>query len=520
MISKRAEKLEGNYIIESFVDTDGLWDSISVPENAIIFGRRGTGKTHLLRYLAEQRVKKKDFSVYIDLRTIGSNGGLYNDDNKKPAERVVTLIIDTLQSIYDEMIRLAMNIPADSRVDYSALMEGLSEFADAISRTRISGDVTLKSENSIQDKNSLTLSLEIEAEIKALKAKGQLSAELERIMSSSVSREESGNEEFHIIYPEINRAVRKINSSIKQHRIWLLIDEWAEIPQELQPYLADMMKKVFFPHQGFVVKIAAIENRSQFTKYSKSNQIIGIEPSADATSHLSLDEFMVFDNDEQKSQRFFENLIHKHAIAIDNSNTINRRVEKFVSQVFTQGNSMSEFTRASEGVARDALNIISDAALKAGNDKISVPLIRRAAKDCYMRGKKVSIENKDRASDLLNWIVDEVIKTRLAKAFMLEIGIKDPLIDFLFDNRVLHLIKQNVSAQDIRGKRFNVYSIDYGCYVDLINTTSAPKALLYDDDGQNITIPKSDYRSIRRSILDLNEFYASLDDHKAHNNPN
>ncbi|WP_337264675.1 MULTISPECIES: hypothetical protein [unclassified Serratia (in: enterobacteria)] len=167
-----------------------------------------------------------------------------------------------------------------------------------------------------------------------------------------------------------------------------------------------------------------------------------------------------------------------------------------------------------EGVARDALSIISECALKAENDKISIPIIRRSAKDCFIRAKKNTIESMPNASDLLNWIVDKVIKGRSAKAFMLESSIRNQLIDFLFDNRVLHVIKQGASAQDIVGRRYNVYSIDYGCYVDLLNTIYKPKGLLIEEneDGSEAytDVPKNDYRSIRRAILELNEFYDSL----------
>lgn len=52
----------------------------------------------------------------------------------------------------------------------------------------------------------------------------------------------------------------------------------------------------------------------------------------------------------------------------------------------------------------------------------------------------------------------------------------------------------------------NVYKIDYGCYVELINTSRAPLGL-YQDEGDFIEVPKDDHRSIRRAILrveDLN----------------
>ena len=82
-------------------------------------------------------------------------------------------------------------------------------------------------------------------------------------------------------------------------------------------------------------------------------------------------------------------------------------------------------------------------------------------------------------------------------------------IEYLFDNRIIHLIKQNISAKDRPGERFNVFSIDYGTYVQLINTSQEPKGLFQaeTENGEEfINVPLNDYRSIRRSILDIQEF--------------
>src|SRR5262249_2289747 len=108
---------------------------------------------------------------------------------------------------------------------------------------------------------------------------------------------------------------------------------------------------------------------------------------------------------------------------------------------------------------------------------------------------------------------DEVIKERRARAFLVPAETRDDLIDFLFDQRVLHLIRQGVSAQDLPGQRFNVYSLDYGCYIDLANTGKAPRGLLLsgpEDEPEFIEVPKTDFRAIRRSILNLDSFYRGL----------
>jgi hypothetical protein len=100
----------------------------------------------------------------------------------------------------------------------------------------------------------------------------------------------------------------------------------------------------------------------------------------------------------------------------------------------------------------------------------------------------------------------------LMRSPCLRTGENDELIDALYDARVLHLLKRGVSTHDQPGIRYDVYKLDYGCYVDLIATAKAPLGLLQMDNGGDeakfVDVPPDDYRSIRRAILLLDRFYA------------
>ena len=59
---------------------------------------------------------------------------------------------------------------------------------------------------------------------------------------------------------------------------------------------------------------------------------------------------------------------------------------------------------------------------------------------------------------------------------------RDPLLLSLFDARVLHIVRRGYSAQDQPGERFDVWMIDYGAYIDLIQTKYAPLGMLAGAD--------------------------------------
>ena len=127
--------------------------------------------------------------------------------------------------------------------------------------------------------------------------------------------------------------------------------------------------------------------------------------------------------------------------------------------------------------------------------------VRAAARDWYNQDKAAAIRSSPGLSDLLAHIVEKVIGNRRARAFLFPSNIRHAGIEKLFDARLLHILKKSVSAHDQPGARYDVYKIDYGCYVDLINTTKSPRGLFETETEVFIEVPRDDYRSIRRAIL-------------------
>ena len=77
------------------------------------------------------------------------------------------------------------------------------------------------------------------------------------------------------------------------------------------------------------------------------------------------------------------------------------------------------------------------------------------------------------------------------------------MVQRLFDARVLHLMKRGYADKDNPGVRYNIYSLDYGTYVDLLNTSKQPELGFGQDEGERseFIVPFDDKRSIRRIIL-------------------
>jgi hypothetical protein len=262
---------------------------------------------------------------------------------------------------------------------------------------------------------------------------------------------------------------------------------------------------------GATVKIAAIEQRSNF-KIGTHSDYTGIEIGADASADVDLDDYMVFDNNAERAVQFFQELIFRHYHSESTPKPEFETSDALVQAAFTQRNAFEDFVKSAEGVPRDAFNVLSIAAQRNLADKISIPTIRVAARTWFQRDKEGAIRSNSEAQSLLNWVIDEVIAHRRARAFLLKANTRHELIDALFDARLLHVMKRNISGQDEPGVRYDVYKLDYGCYVDLLATTKAPVHQLFETElsdeavGSSIKVPTDDYRAIRRAILDLSEF--------------
>jgi hypothetical protein len=204
------------------------------------------------------------------------------------------------------------------------------------------------------------------------------------------------------------------------------------------------------------VKIGAIEKRSRFQIFVESGDYIGIELGGDASSDLNMDDYMVFDNDEEKAVAFFRDMIFRHFLTLQEEFGETERPPsstELIRSAFTQENVFRELVRAAEGIPRDAFYIISIAAQKDYNQSISMDTIRKSSKTWYQRDKEAAVSANSRALDLLHWIIDKVIGHRRARAFLLQRSVRNELIDSLFDARVLHLLKRNISAHDQPGIR-------------------------------------------------------------------
>jgi len=311
-----------------------------------------------------------------------------------------------------------------------------------------------------------------------------------------------------VIFPDINRSLADV-LRIEKVQLNLLIDEWSSLPQDVQPYLSELLKRSFLPNPSITVKIAALEYRSQFIITLSNGNTVGFEPGADVAAVLDVDDYFVYDKAPESVVKSFREILFNHINSGLPDGYLVKEYDvkspfEFIKAMFSSQSVFIELVRASEGVARDLINIYSVAffdSQRRGVSKVDKKSIIEAARLWYEKDKESHLE--DSLKLVLDRIINEVIGKRSARSFMLRRELEKNLkIQKLFDMRVLHLMQRGYADKDNPGVRYNIYSLDYGTYVGLKNTSKEPQIDFVEfKEGQDLVVPFDDKRSIRRIVL-------------------
>jgi hypothetical protein len=183
-----------------------------------------------------------------------------------------------------------------------------------------------------------------------------------------------------------------------------------------------------------------------------------------------LDDFLVFRADRSHAVTFFSQLLYQHLVVLMSElgyQFVIKTAAEFRDLCFA-GLAFDELVSASEGVPRDALNIAGLAAAIAVEQPLTVRNIQIAARDYFLRDKEGKISEK--AQELLNRIVGDCVERETRVLILRRPRESDNyLIQSLYDNRLIHRIEQGVMIGNDYSVRFDLYLVDFGCFVNMLS---------------------------------------------------
>lgn len=484
---------EKNYL-EYYAGLETLDKVISIKDQ-IIYGRRGTGKTHLLKALQEKLLAddQKYLPVYIDLRTFKPT--LESDNDLYYALIIFQeIVVEVLKCVYVNLDYLYREYTVEQqkiiidpqRRKILALLEKFNRSFDGKSFTKM-GETGFR----VNEVKKLATNLKI-AKIPELFGSKEVNKEIE-----------SEDEKIkYISFSDMSDAISQLLEAVDIDRIFCLLDEWSEIPETSQYILAEFLKRTFVPKK-VTLKIAAIPNRTQLISENR----IGLEDGGDIFG-FPLDNRYIYELYPEITKAFFNELLYKQLYLMDPQlyeifydNKEKRPVHNFIN-IFLANQALREILIASAGIPRDFLNIFISAYniffTKTNNRHLVVADIRNATVEWYGVDKKKTVDANSNAKLLLDKIINDILITKKRCHFLIpEKYEKVKELNDLIDLRVIHLRKRGISHKGNKGVVYNVYYLDYACYTSTnlyhnkINTSLLNEIETIDD-----------FREIRRVSLE------------------
>ncbi len=453
---RRAERvLDLDKLHEIYVDS-GVLGELAVHSNQVIHGRRGVGKTHLLHFFRQSLLRASPSTLFQihDCQRLGSGYASDDSDARSVAISVFTqLLNDIATQAFDDLDRINAR--------------------DSSARVRDPSEAVL----AFQD---------------------------------VVTQGASASGKFN--YRMLGDTLDAIRVAAGADFLVFGLDEFISIRRDAQPLVAEYLKRAFFTKPRLSFKLVAVTYLSRTSTIADGN-IVGLEPGADTFSDVDMDKYFVWEEDDERAERFFGQVLYNH-LAADLSLPLGAPPDLKRSQIvqtfFTQEKAFSEVCRAAEGNCRDLLNVFRSAYtafLKDGAaDRMGVNHVKKGAEEWFRTEKILSISQEPHLEKFLNYLIQHVIRDRRTKTMMIHYSdVNHPVLVRLFTSRLLHPLRTVWKHPDKPGEPYHLVTMDYGCYVALKNTKSAPEERLFftlDDVSFDDLVPLDDRRSIRRVVVD------------------
>lgn len=461
-----------------FVDID-LLKNYFTNDNQLIVGRRGTGKTHLLGTIDEivnKQPGNQNISIFISLTDI------YTSPTKTLSE--------TREFYCTRFARLLFN----------KFLESFAEILFKIVYRKFIESYRLpKSKISKAESNLI--------KIYECITDGAFSfSKMDRV-------ENSGRIDSSIDISKLKQLLRDLIDLLEIEMLYVLIDEWMQIDKtarlDIQPYFAELLKKLFFGEQKIAVKIASIWHETNLYDRKSVSTSRGLQIGDDIAFGTDLDSAFIMERSAM--YKFFEELLFKRLsdkVERLKGFQVNDKIEdQFIVGIFDNKDNFEELILASHGIPRDFLQIFNKCSKMINydfaNKCINKEVIGKVVQEIFLTQKRKNLDKASPAFHLFKKI-NSYLDTTHNRFFLVENKEAKNSISLrkLSDERLIHPIPSACVSRQVRDL-FKCYAINYGNYIDWYNS-----------------LEKKDQFAMSRSLLpriskeEYNDYIISIEEHE------
>lgn len=461
-IALRTEQEDPAEANESFYDCNVISHFMNA-NHQILQGRRGTGKTHILVVLKKRLEQRGRHCILFDCKASGSAADV-SDISIPERHRMIQLMRDFLLSIHQDLrmyFKDAMYLDTEKSSEINDLLDFLFRECYTQGTTEEKYESNKGEEKNTRNINALNSRIEIAPLPKGILG---LQDETQNNRSIKSSRKTTGRVYEKVVFPNIFNCLNRLGE-VSNTKFVILIDEWSNLPLDIQPHFAEFLRRCIMPSRFYTLKIAVVKGR---TKYCIKDKRItyGFEIGADISVSLDLDTIYMYDRDPSKVFSDLYKILWTHLKAKHVLNGIG--VNDFLAMLFDSAKSAVLVVRASEGNPRDFICIIHNCiilldGMGSSDAWIDTQTVYEAAKLWYDSDKAEALNSKQK--NFLDSLVRYVVKHKKNRGIVLEehylenAGIKN-----LIDARVLHVAQTGRHFDNLGASSMAILILDFGTY--------------------------------------------------------
>lgn len=533
---KKAERLPDDSFLELFIGTDVL-KSMESPDNQIIWGRRGTGKTHLLKAFVQKindDVSNRSIAFYVSCDKISIDsplGANFSSDHEKMKvfarntficflNNLIEQIVDSYECLlywkdfyreFDKDILQAIKDDVDSQL-YNLLENCSYGIPIAIEKQKEVVDSNLE-EDKREKSTSLDTSVGISYPINiATSLKGKLKKEQKSTKKRSHTGEVKSKEVYAFNLSETRAILEKLVDALNIEMLYICIDELWLIDQKgelsLQPLFLEYIRQAFLSSPKISVKIASIREVTKLSNKAIAENNYGLHSGHDIIELINLDTQYITKKDRITH---YKNILYKrinYFINKNNRNSINQYdIQYIVESIFKTDTNLDSLITLTHIIPRNFFVVLQRSLTIIKYDVqhyfVHQYLIREIVIKTYLEDKRASLPLNDNSLfSAINTYINETSNYFfLIKSVQIR-RLKSELNNLIY-TEIIHQIPSSALPSQYMDSYKGFY-IDSGKFLHTLFSkgVSLKNSSLYDF---NYVLPKNIKDSIDEYIIDLDK---------------
>ena len=465
----KAEKLPEGAYYPLYIGED-LLERMNTADNQIVWGRRGTGKTHLLKAFSQMINESQDeyklaYYLSCDAIKMETTVDLVFDNDVQRMKyfaretykafliNLVEQIIDAYQKqlerkyAYNEKsVQEKEEIQKKADNCLTRLLEISTTGVPRIIETFETRNKNVKSQKTNEKGGGIKGKIEIPSVLASIKGffSRSKTSKGEDLEASEIKQKI----EYSFSFSEIQKEIANLIKALQIDMLYICIDELWLIDDKnnisFQPMFLDYLRQTFFGQRGISIKIASIRETTKLNSKTVVATCYGLQSGHDIVELANLD---TIQNKEDVTIRKFAEILTMR-INYLSERQFEYETHYILETVFKNERYFREMVAMANGIPRNFLRILQLCLGRIGYDLeryfVHIYLISEVVMDIYVNERRANMPMNDTSVyNVINKYIEEsrniffVISTEQVKKFSVD-------INNLIYTEILHRIPSSI----------------------------------------------------------------------------